>query len=266
MVLVVKNLTANAGDRRLWFDPGKIPWRRKWQSTPIFLPGESHGQRSLEGYGVAKGWTGLKWLSTFTKMKGKLLFGGMVSISVAGNNNADQRLHLLSPVTELNPPSSPSSAPSQPDKLQSWSPSDGGGRGAHRATAEVSPGFTDRIPSVSKMVMKTTSLPVAPHPCSTANSTHCCSGLLKDRPTLTSQRGWRRGRGRPSAPVTYFRGRQHIGTLAYFWPMKGKFCCQERDRAVSSAGPVTWSCPVSIIRSLCLSLSHIHAYSTFHSS
>ena len=33
------------------FDPwvGKIPWRRKWQSTPVFLPGEFHGQRSLAG-------------------------------------------------------------------------------------------------------------------------------------------------------------------------------------------------------------------------
>ena len=30
---------------------GKIPWRRKWQPTPVFLPGESHGQRSLAGYG-----------------------------------------------------------------------------------------------------------------------------------------------------------------------------------------------------------------------
>ena len=29
----------------------KIPWRRKWQLTPVFLPGKSHGQRSLEGYG-----------------------------------------------------------------------------------------------------------------------------------------------------------------------------------------------------------------------
>ena len=29
---------------------GKIPWRRKWQPTPVFLPGESHGQRSLVGY------------------------------------------------------------------------------------------------------------------------------------------------------------------------------------------------------------------------
>ena len=27
-----------------------IPWRRAWQPTPAFLPGESHGQRSLEGY------------------------------------------------------------------------------------------------------------------------------------------------------------------------------------------------------------------------
>ena len=29
---------------------GKIPWRRKWQLTPVFLPGESHGWRSLVGY------------------------------------------------------------------------------------------------------------------------------------------------------------------------------------------------------------------------
>jgi len=35
------------------FDPWvrKIPWRRKWQPTPVFLPGESHEQRSLAGYG-----------------------------------------------------------------------------------------------------------------------------------------------------------------------------------------------------------------------
>ena len=34
------------------FDPwvGKIPWRREWQPTPVFLPGEFHGQRSLVGY------------------------------------------------------------------------------------------------------------------------------------------------------------------------------------------------------------------------
>ena len=34
------------------FDPwvGKIPWRKEWQSTPVFLPEKSHGQRSLAGY------------------------------------------------------------------------------------------------------------------------------------------------------------------------------------------------------------------------
>ena len=31
-------------------DPGSISWRRKWQPTPVFLPGKSHGQRSLVGY------------------------------------------------------------------------------------------------------------------------------------------------------------------------------------------------------------------------
>ena len=38
--------------RRHGFDPpvGKIPWRRKWQLTPVFFPGRSHGQRSLVGY------------------------------------------------------------------------------------------------------------------------------------------------------------------------------------------------------------------------
>ena len=46
------NPPANAGDRRdAGLSPGgKTPWRRAWQSTPVFLPGESHGQRSLAGY------------------------------------------------------------------------------------------------------------------------------------------------------------------------------------------------------------------------
>ena len=39
--------------RRREFDPwvGKIPWRKAWQPTPVFLPGEPHGPRSLAGYG-----------------------------------------------------------------------------------------------------------------------------------------------------------------------------------------------------------------------
>ena len=40
-----KESTCNAGEP--WV--GKIPRRRKWQPTPVFLPGESHGQRSLVG-------------------------------------------------------------------------------------------------------------------------------------------------------------------------------------------------------------------------
>ena len=38
--------------KRCGFDPwvGKIPWRRAQKLTPVFLPGESHGQRSLGGY------------------------------------------------------------------------------------------------------------------------------------------------------------------------------------------------------------------------
>ena len=49
---VVKNPPANAGDTRHSFDPwvGKIPWRRAWQPTLVFLPGEFYGQRSLAGY------------------------------------------------------------------------------------------------------------------------------------------------------------------------------------------------------------------------
>ena len=56
MALVVKNPSASAGDRK---DVGlidswvrKIPWRRAWQRTPVLLPGESQGQRSLAGYSL----------------------------------------------------------------------------------------------------------------------------------------------------------------------------------------------------------------------
>ena len=46
----VKNLPANAGDVGLTPGLGRFPWRSKWQPTPVFLPVESHGQRSLVGY------------------------------------------------------------------------------------------------------------------------------------------------------------------------------------------------------------------------
>ena len=52
VVQVVKNPPANAGDiKEVGFDPwvGKIPWKRAWQPTPVFLPGECQRQ-SLAGY------------------------------------------------------------------------------------------------------------------------------------------------------------------------------------------------------------------------
>ena len=47
-----ENLLANAGDVRDRFNRcvRKIPWRRAWQPTLVFLPGESYGQSSLTRY------------------------------------------------------------------------------------------------------------------------------------------------------------------------------------------------------------------------
>ena len=46
---VVKNLLANAGYASWIPGLGRSPWRRKWQPTPVFLLGKSHGQMSLAG-------------------------------------------------------------------------------------------------------------------------------------------------------------------------------------------------------------------------
>ena len=52
MALVINNPPASRKFSRHRFHPliRKIPWRRAWQHTPVFLTGESHGQRSLNGY------------------------------------------------------------------------------------------------------------------------------------------------------------------------------------------------------------------------
>ena len=47
---MVKNLPASTGDfKNHGVNPwiGKIPWRKKWQPAPVFLPGKFYGQRSL---------------------------------------------------------------------------------------------------------------------------------------------------------------------------------------------------------------------------
>ena len=48
--LVIKNPPASAGDVGFIPGSGRSPRRREWQPTPVFLPGKSHGQRSLQGY------------------------------------------------------------------------------------------------------------------------------------------------------------------------------------------------------------------------
>ena len=66
VMLVVKNLPATAGDIRdlgsiPGFDPWvrKIIWRRAWDPTPVFLPGESNGRGAWRAivHGVPKSWT-----------------------------------------------------------------------------------------------------------------------------------------------------------------------------------------------------------------
>ena len=52
---MVKSLPASAGDGRFHTWVKKIPWKREWQPIAIFLPGKSHGQRSLEGYSPNSG-------------------------------------------------------------------------------------------------------------------------------------------------------------------------------------------------------------------
>ena len=52
VVVVVKDLPPDARDTRDVgsIRVGKIPWRGPWHPTPVFFPGESHGQRSMAGY------------------------------------------------------------------------------------------------------------------------------------------------------------------------------------------------------------------------
>ena len=51
---------------------GKISWRRKWQPTPVFLPGKSHGRRNLVGYSP---WGRKEWEMTEQEAYGSFLMG-----------------------------------------------------------------------------------------------------------------------------------------------------------------------------------------------
>ena len=70
-----KESTCNAGDLGLIPGLGRFPWRKAWQPTPIFLPGESQGQRSLADYSPwhCKESVMTEWLSTAHKAENNLL-------------------------------------------------------------------------------------------------------------------------------------------------------------------------------------------------
>ena len=57
VVLMVKNLPANAGNIRVQSLGQKNPVEEEMETTPVSLPGESHGQRRLAVHGVEKNWT-----------------------------------------------------------------------------------------------------------------------------------------------------------------------------------------------------------------
>ena len=50
VALVAKNLLPVQVAMQVWSPGGESPWKRAWQPTPVFLPGDSRGQRSLGGY------------------------------------------------------------------------------------------------------------------------------------------------------------------------------------------------------------------------
>ena len=60
----IKSICLQCG--RPGFDPwvGRIPWRRKWQPTPVLLPGKSHGWRSLVGYSLGSWRVGHNWATS----------------------------------------------------------------------------------------------------------------------------------------------------------------------------------------------------------
>ena len=82
------------------FNPwiGKIPWRREWLPTPVFLPGKFHGQRSLTGYSP---WGHKK--SDVTERSTLLLFLGTfqrLQVTPPSATNTSETLDLLNLVTQ----------------------------------------------------------------------------------------------------------------------------------------------------------------------
>ena len=77
-VNIIVRVNSDSAHRRYGFNAwvGRILWRKKWQPTPVFWSGQSHGQRSLEGYSPwgPKSQTQLSTNSTHTHTHTRTLF------------------------------------------------------------------------------------------------------------------------------------------------------------------------------------------------
>ena len=82
--------------RKCRFDPwiGKIPWSRKWQPTPVFLPGTSHGQKSLAGFRpwVEKTWT---WQHTLMSLVLQKSSKTVICVSLEAKTGSGPKTALL---------------------------------------------------------------------------------------------------------------------------------------------------------------------------
>ena len=89
--LVAQTVKGLSTMRETWFRSlsWEDPWRRKWQSTPVLLPGKSHGQRSLVGYSP--------WGREGSDMTERLHFHFSLSCTVEENGNPLQYCWLENP-------------------------------------------------------------------------------------------------------------------------------------------------------------------------
>ena len=88
--------------KRCGFDPwvGKIPWRRKWQPTPVFLPGKSHrGTWWATAHGVGKNQI---WLCSHTHTQRTLISATSEQFSKQAGLDVSKKQSYYSPVTLLN--------------------------------------------------------------------------------------------------------------------------------------------------------------------
>ena len=77
----VKASACKVGDPGSILGLGRFPWRRKWQATPVFLPGESHGGRSLVGYNPRQRRVGHDWaISLSLSLLGRKVMTNLDSI------------------------------------------------------------------------------------------------------------------------------------------------------------------------------------------